>query len=171
MTPTAPSITRRLIIMRHAKSAWNTGASSDHERPLNGRGRRDAPHLGRLIAARGFVPQVVVSSDSTRTRETWDGLMESMPPALEPRFTSMLYLSGLAEIRDEIGGLADEVTSALLLGHNPGFSLAASWLTGNDIELKTAFAAVLETEGARWSETLKLGRWRLRDLLTPHSRL
>ncbi len=162
---------RRLIIMRHAKSAWNTGAHGDHERPLNNRGRRDAPHLGRLIESRGYVPRVVVSSDATRTRETWHGLMEAMPETLEPRFTPDLYLSGLAAIRAEIEKIPDGVESLLLLGHNPGFSLAASWLTGDEIELKTAFAAVLETEGARWTETLKMGRWTLVDLLTPQSRL
>lgn len=161
---------RRLIIMRHAKSAWNSGAHSDHERPLNSRGRRDAPHLGKLIAGRGYTPAMVVSSDATRTRETWDGLMQALPD-LEPRFTDALYLSGLAAIRAEIGKIADDVPSLLILGHNPGFSMAASWLTGDDIELKTAFAAVLETEGHSWSETLKIGRWDLVDLLTPQSSL
>lgn len=162
---------RRLILMRHAKSAWNTGAHGDHERPLNLRGRRDAPHLGQLIAARGLVPAMVISSDATRTRETWDGLLESMPEDLEPRFTDALYLSGLAAIRAEIEAVPDAVPSLLMLGHNPGFSMAAGWLSGQEIELKTAFAAVLEAESATWSETLKLGYWRLADLLTPQSHL
>lgn len=162
---------RRLIVMRHAKSAWNTNAQSDHERPLNSRGKRDAPHLGRLIRDRGYTPAMVVSSDSTRTRETWDGLMESMPDDLEPRFTHALYLSGLAAIRTEVSKTPDDVDSLLLLGHNPGFSLAASWLSGDELELKTAFAAVLEAEGDTWTELLKLGRWTLVDLLTPQSRL
>lgn len=162
---------RRLIIMRHAKSAWNTDAQSDHERPLNARGRRDAPHLGRLLVARGYTPKMVISSDATRTHETWLGVMESMPEGLEPRFTSALYLSGLAAIRTELEAVPDGVESLLMLGHNPGFSLAASWLTGDDIELKTAFAAVLEAEGGSWAEALKPGRWALADLLTPQSRL
>lgn len=162
---------RRLIIMRHAKSAWNTAAQSDHERPLNSRGRRDAPHLGRLVRDRGYTPARVISSDATRTRETWDGLMASMPDTLEPRFTETLYLSGLAAIRQIIETVADDVDSLLLLGHNPGFSLAASWLTGEEIELKTAYAAVLEAEGGTWADTLRIGRWRLVELLTPDTPL
>lgn len=162
---------RRLIIMRHAKSAWNTAAQSDHERPLNGRGRRDAPHLGRLVRDRGYTPAMVISSDAARTRETWDGLMASMPDTLEPRFTETLYLSGLAAIRQVIETVADDVDSLLLLGHNPGFSLAASWLTGEEIELKTAYAAVLEAEGDAWADTLRIGRWRLVELLTPDTPL
>jgi len=160
---------RRLIIMRHAKSAWNTAAQSDHQRPLNTRGRRDAPHLGHLIAVRGYVPAMVISSDATRTRETWEGLTASMPDHLEPRFTEALYLSGLRAIRAELETVPDDVSSLLLLGHNPGFSLAASWLSGEDIELKTAFAAVLEAEGETWDETLRLGHWTLAALLTPQT--
>lgn len=160
---------RRLIIMRHAKSAWNSAAQSDHDRPLNSRGRRDAPHIGRLIRDRGYTPAMVVSSDATRTRETWDGLMEALPASLQPRFTESLYLSGLAAIRQVIEGVPAAVDSLLLLGHNPGFSLAASWLTGDEIELKTAFAAVLEAEGATWAETMRIGRWKLADLLTPET--
>lgn len=162
---------RRLILMRHAKSAWNTGAHADHDRPLNLRGRRDAPHLGRLIAGRGYAPDRVISSDAVRTRETWDGLLESMPEGLEPTFTPALYLSGLAAIRHVIEAVPDDVPSLLLLGHNPGFSLAASWLSGEEIELKTAWAAVLEAESPTWAESMRIGRWKLADLLTPHARL
>lgn len=160
---------RRLIVMRHAKSAWSSGAQGDHERPLNERGRQDAPVVGALIAARGWVPERVISSDAVRTRETWDGLMEAMP-SIEPRFTASLYLAGLSAVRNAISGLDDAVSSALLLGHNPGFSLAASWLTGDEIELKTAYAAVMETEAKRWVDGLKIGAWDLVEVLTPSSR-
>lgn len=160
---------RRLIVMRHAKSSWSSGAQGDHERPLNERGRHDAPVLGALIAQRGWVPDRVISSDSMRTRETWDGLMEAMP-SIEPRFTSSLYLAGLSAVRQVVSALDDDVGTALLLGHNPGFSLAASWLTGDEIELKTAYAAVMETEAKRWADGLKIGAWDLVEVLTPASK-
>jgi len=162
---------RRLIIMRHAKSAWNTGAIGDHDRPLNRRGLRDAPHLGKVIATRGYTPTTVISSDATRTRETWDGLMEAMPDALTPRFTRRLYLAGISAVRAELEALEDDVDSALLLGHNPGFSLAVGWLSGEDVELKTAFAAVLECESPSWAAAMKIERWTLVDLLTPRTPL
>lgn len=160
---------RRLIVMRHAKSAWNTGAQGDHERPLNARGHADAPRLGELIVARGYTPARVISSDATRTRETWDGLMAAMP-SIEPRFTQTLYLAGLSAVRQLVAEQPDELESLLLLGHNPGFSLAASWLCGGEIELKTAHAAVLEAEAGSWKETLRMGAWRLVEVLTPESR-
>ena len=67
---------RRLIIMRHAKSSWTSGALSDHERPLNARGIRDAPRVGAALVKRGWLPQLVLSSDSERTRETFAGMSE-----------------------------------------------------------------------------------------------
>jgi len=161
---------RRLIVMRHAKSSWSSGAQGDHERPLNDRGQRDAPVIGELLVARGWVPERVISSDAVRTRETWDGLMASMP-SLEPRFTPSLYLAGLSAVRAALTELEDDVTSALLLGHNPGFSLVASWLTGDEIELKTAYAAVMECEGEpSWAKSMRLGAWDLVEVLTPTSR-
>ena len=57
---------RRLIVMRHAKSSWKNESLRDHERPLNKRGRRDAPRIGEELASLGWVPQRVISSDATR---------------------------------------------------------------------------------------------------------
>ncbi|WP_443080564.1 SixA phosphatase family protein [Streptomyces sp. PTD5-9] len=62
---------RRLIVLRHAKSAWPEGVP-DHERPLAGRGRRDAPAAGRRLYEAGYTPDLVVCSTARRTRETWD---------------------------------------------------------------------------------------------------
>lgn len=160
---------RRLIVMRHAKSAWNTSAQGDHERPLNARGQVDAPRLGELIVARGYTPSRVISSDAVRTRETWDGMMAAMHD-VEARFTPTLYLAGLTAVRQVIADLPDAVESVLLLGHNPGFSLAASWLCGGEIELKTAHAAVLEVQCKAWKDALRIGACTLVEVLTPESR-
>ena len=59
-------MTRRLILMRHAKSDWGTG-DDDHDRPLNARGRGDAPRVGEALRELGWVPDLVVLSDSART--------------------------------------------------------------------------------------------------------
>jgi phosphohistidine phosphatase len=62
---------KRLIIMRHAKSSWTSGASTDHQRPLNKRGRHAAPRIGARLRDIGWIPDMVIASDSERTRETW----------------------------------------------------------------------------------------------------
>ncbi len=63
---------RRIIVMRHAKSSWKSDAPDDHSRPLNRRGRRDAPRVAQELARRGWVPERVFSSDARRTRQTWE---------------------------------------------------------------------------------------------------
>lgn len=157
--------TRRLILMRHAKSDWS-GGQSDHQRPLNKRGRRAAPQMGTMLVERGWTPEVVISSDSERTTETWL-LMADALPGLEPRFTSRLYLPSLQAILDEVAELPDARHTAMLLGHNPGFSQAVTWLSEEEVELKTAHVALLEQDAAHWSETTDRGAWRLVDVLKP----
>ena len=69
---------RRLIVMRHAKSSWKDPGQTDHERPLNGRGRRSAPLVAARLAELGWAPTRVHSSDAARTVETWRGMEETM---------------------------------------------------------------------------------------------
>jgi phosphohistidine phosphatase len=111
---------RRLMIMRHAKSSWRSHVPTDHERPLNTRGRRDAPRVGKRLAKLGWVPEFVVSSDSRRTQETWERMQKHFPEACVS-FTRALYASGLAELRTEVARLSAEVRTVLVLGHNPGW--------------------------------------------------
>jgi len=122
--------------------------------------------MGELLVTHDLVPDQVISSDSTRTRETWQGMSAAMPD-LEPVFTRRLYLSGLDDIAEVVLGLDNEMETALLLGHNPGFSMAAGWLSGQPVELKTAYAAVMESEISRWEDAFRPGIWRLTTVLTP----
>ncbi len=149
----------RLILLRHAKSDWAAGVS-DHERPLNARGRRTAPQVGAWLAAQGWAPQAVRSSDAARTHETWLHLAEHLPGVV-PTFTPRLYLASPPTIIELVRGLpAGETT--LLLGHNPGLSDAARWLSGQPVDLGTADAALLEGPGDDWhAVTARPGQLRL----------
>ena len=62
-------MTRRLILMRHAKSSWDNPFAEDHQRPLNGRGKRSAKAIGEWLRAQGYLPDQILSSSATRTRE------------------------------------------------------------------------------------------------------
>src|SRR4029453_11419712 len=110
---------RRLMLMRHAKSAWQSQAPTDHERPLNERGRRDAPRVGKRLAKLGWVPDHVVGSDSRRTQETWERMQKHFPEA-RVRFTRALYAGGPTELQTEVARLSANVRTVLVLGHNPG---------------------------------------------------
>ena len=77
-------MTKRLILIRHAKSAWDDPLTPDHDRPLNARGEGAARDLGQWLASRGYVPQEILCSNALRTRATWDGIAPFLPDAPEP---------------------------------------------------------------------------------------
>ena len=159
---------RRLIVMRHAKSAWNTDAPTDHARPLNKRGRRDAPRIGQRLAELQWQPQLVLSSDSQRTQETFQLLCEGLGQDVPVRFLPSLYAAGTEELADELCIVDHSISSVLALGHNPGWEDAVEWLSGESIRLTTANAALLEGSGSTWSDALsESGDWSLRDVIRP----
>ena len=160
---------RRLIVMRHAKSSWNSAGGPDHERPLNDRGRRDAPGVGAALVEGGWIPDLVLSSDSQRTRETFAGLSESFPSKVEARFLPSFYSDGFGAVQGELPRVSDEVTCLLVLGHNPGWESLVEWLSGEDIVMKTATAALLDTDlGTEgWGRANQPGLWKLKDVISP----
>lgn len=109
-------MTRTLILMRHAKSAWDDPALTDHERPLNQRGRASATAMGDWMRRDGHLPDCAVSSSSTRTKETFDRLgLEA-----EVQYTDALYHAGAERMLEVLR--AQDGTSVLMLGHNPGIA-------------------------------------------------
>ena len=105
-----------LILMRHAKSSWDHPGKPDHDRPLNGRGRRSAALMGDWLRTNGHVPDVVLSSSSRRTMETFEGLALECPV----HFTRSLYHAGPGSILGELR--AATANKVLVLCHNPGIA-------------------------------------------------
>ncbi|RME20705.1 MAG: histidine phosphatase family protein [Deltaproteobacteria bacterium] len=158
---------RRLILMRHAKSERHGGAATDHARPLSKRGRRDAPRMAAWLVDHGWKPDAVVSSDATRTRQTWEHMapwFEPDPPAV--RFHNGLYLASLGALQRVSVDWAPAWGTVLALGHNPGWEQAVAHLSGVQEYMPTAACALLHGAGETWAEALE-GRWRLERLLRP----
>ncbi len=159
-------MTRRLILMRHAKSDWGTG-DDDHDRPLNARGRGDAPRVGEALRELGWVPDLVVLSDSARTTETWDrmrGSFDHEPPARPNR---SLYLAGLGALQDVVAELDEGIHTVLALGHNPGWEMAATRLSGTPIRMTTANAVLLELVWGPWAEAICSPAVRVHRVIRP----
>lgn len=112
---------KQLILTRHAKSDWG-GGLPDHERPLNARGRRAAAIIGDWLRDKGYLPDAVLCSSATRTRETL-ALMQMDAPA---RFDDALYHAAPQTMLTVLQGA--EGDCVLLLGHNPGIGLLAAAL-------------------------------------------
>lgn len=112
---------RRLILTRHAKSAWDDPSLPDHDRPLNDRGRRSARAIGDWMASRGYEPEEVLCSSAQRTKDTW-ATIAGAPLEVRPllRIEPGLYHAS-AEKMLTILRTASQPT-VMMLGHNPGIS-------------------------------------------------
>ncbi|MGW1881047.1 SixA phosphatase family protein, partial [Streptomyces sp. NPDC001970] len=118
----------RLVLLRHAKSAWPDVA--DHERPLAPRGRRDAPAAGRLLRELTYVPDLAICSTARRARETWELAAGELGAKVPVRHDERVYGADPAELFDVLRELPAEVGTALLVGHNPGMEDLAGALSG-----------------------------------------
>ncbi|MHC4341973.1 MAG: SixA phosphatase family protein [Planctomycetota bacterium] len=122
---------RELLVLRHAKSAWNTDARTDFERPLSGRGRRDAPRMGRWMRLEGLVPDHVVCSPARRAKQTALSALEVME--LDPGsvlFEDRIYDAGLDDLIDLLAECPQSFRRVMLVGHNPGLEELVFFLCG-----------------------------------------
>jgi phosphohistidine phosphatase len=159
-------MSKRLIIMRHAKSSWTSGAATDHQRPLNKRGRRAAPKVAARLRELGWIPDLVIASDSERTRETWQHMQAEFPHPIEERYNSMFYHGGLAAIKSACTALTESTSALLVLGHNPGWEDAVAKLSGQWVRMTTANAALLESDAENWANAIE-AHWELVEVLRP----
>lgn len=104
-----------LILMRHAKSSWDDPLQSDHDRPLNQRGRDSAPAIGKWLSDNGFLPDELLCSTAARTRETYARLGLT---AAKTTFKDALYHASADTLLRTLQGASEP--AVLLLAHNPG---------------------------------------------------
>jgi phosphohistidine phosphatase len=169
--------TRRLILLRHAKSAWPDDVPDD-DRPLAPRGRRDAPRAGRWLRNSGCVPDRVLCSTARRARETWQ-LAEAELGA-QPRtiFEERIYGASATALLDLARQTSADVSALLMVGHDPamqGLTLELASGQPSDEEAEalslvrvkypTAAIAVLSFS-RRWAE-LSPGEAHLADFVVP----
>lgn len=119
-----------LHVLRHAKSSWPLGVP-DERRPLNDRGRRDAPVAGQLLAERGVI-DIALVSPAQRTRETFALVAAELPTAPEVLIDERIYAAGLGSLMDLLSEVDDDVDHVLLVGHNPGMEMLAWHLAAPD---------------------------------------
>ena len=122
---------RELLILRHAKSAWDTDAPADFDRPLALRGTRAAKRMGRYIAETGLVPDAVVCSTATRAVQTVLGVAQSARFTLRVvRFEGAIYEASLSTLLDVLGDCDADTHRTMIVGHNPGLEYLLDYLAG-----------------------------------------
>jgi phosphohistidine phosphatase len=143
---------KTLLLMRHAKSSWADPARPDLERPLNERGRKAAPLMGRFLRRQSLRPDAVVCSPAARARETAELALAAAQFACEVRYDARIYEASAARLLEVAREIAEPATTALLVGHNPGMEDFVRLLTGAQERMPTAALACVAFDAAAWRE-------------------
>lgn len=149
---------KTLYLFRHAKSSWSFDDLSDQERPLNDRGRDDAPAMGQALAKRRICPDLIVSSPAVRAMSTAVLVAREMKyPHDKIVVESGIYGADTDDLLAIIRDLPDSAASVLLVGHNPTITETANTLSPSAVnEMPTAAVVCLRFECAKWEEVSKM---------------
>lgn len=166
----------RLLLVRHAKSAWPD--VPDHERPLAGRGRRQAPLVGAWLRSRDYQPDLVLCSTARRARETWQLMAGELASSPQVSNEERIYGAVATTLLELVRRTPQAVTTLLVVGHDPGVAdltraLARDRASGSAraakarvwLKFPTGAVAVLAVPGA-WRD-LDAGAARLTDFVVP----
>ena len=164
---------RRLMLLRHAKSARPAGVA-DIDRPLARRGRDAALRMGAYMRDEELFPDLALVSSARRTRETWD-LVAPALEGVEARFEPRIYEAPVARLLAVLRDVEPNVRALLMIGHNPGFEDLALRLIGHgdrsaserlSEKFPTAALAVIDFDLESWAE-VAAGAGRLERFVTP----
>lgn len=145
---------KRLTLLRHAKSSWDDASLSDFDRPLNPRGRRNAPEMGRRLLENGQVPDLLISSPARRAISTARMAAREMGfPEERIIEEPALYHASSAAIIEIVHSLETLADHVMLVAHNPGFTDLANRLSTARIDnIPTAGVFCVDFDVDDWNE-------------------
>lgn len=126
---------KTLYLARHAKSSWKNPELSDIERPLNKRGKKDAPYIGNILKEKGVKPDIIISSPAVRARKTAIAIAENIEyPKNKILIDDKIYESSSSGLLNIIKSFNDKYDSVMMFGHNPAFTMLNNYLTDSYID-------------------------------------
>jgi len=162
---------KTLLVLRHAKSSWKNSNLADYDRPLNKRGKRDAPRMGELLAREGLVPDLIISSSAKRALTTAEAVALASDYQTEIQSTRHFYHAWPENYIEFLNEIPEKFDKVLVVGHNPGIEDLVEGLTGEWERMPTAALAQIVLSVDNWSDlnleepqTL-VNVWRPRDLV------
>jgi phosphohistidine phosphatase len=161
---------KELLLLRHAKSSWQNAELPDHDRPLNKRGERDAPRMGKLLRKLDMLPSLILCSTATRARETASRVCLGSGYTGPVRHEGELYHKESPDWLALIRQAPDDVARLLVVAHNPGLEMLLAALTRRQEVMPTASLARVQLPVARWQDLDSAGNatlihiWRPKDL-------
>jgi phosphohistidine phosphatase len=150
---------KTLLIVRHAKSSWDSADISDFDRPLNDRGKRDAPAMASRLIKAGARIDLFVSSPAKRARQTAEFFMREFGRKEKAiRFIAELYHAPIPVFKDVVAGLEDDYSSVAIFSHNPGITAFADSLTSVSLDnMPTCAVFAVTSPAEHWSDFLAAG--------------
>jgi phosphohistidine phosphatase len=129
-------MSRHLLLLRHAKSDWDTGVAEDFERPLARRGKKDARRMGQWMHREGLTPDYVISSPAVRAKETGYRVCKQLGiPEKDIHFDRRLYEADVTTLLAVLAECPRGRNNVMLVGHNPGLAELLAWLWGEKIAM------------------------------------
>jgi phosphohistidine phosphatase len=161
---------KSVLILRHAKSSWKHQDVNDHDRPLNKRGKRDAPHMGELIQDKHLVPDFIISSTAKRAHSTAKAVAKAAGYKGDITLNQSLYVAPPTAYIDVLHDLPNKYARVLMVGHNPGLEQLVNMLSGEEHTMPTCSLVHVQLRMNGWTEIdyetqgKLLGIWNPRDL-------
>ena len=155
---------KTLLLLRHAKSSWNQPELNDRDRPLNKRGKKEAPKVGNYLKANDLVPDLILSSTARRAHETAQAAAEESGFEGQIDQYQDLYMSDTACYLDILQSLPDTANRVLVVGHNPDLDELLTLLTDVNQHMTTAALAQIILPISSWQELNEATDGRLQNL-------
>lgn len=141
---------KTLLILRHAKSSWKYPELSDYDRPLNRRGKRDAPRMGKFLREQGLIPDRLLTSSAKRARKTARKVAKACGYTGKVKKLDAFYDSVPGVYYETLQALPDKYQSVMVVGHNPTMEQLVRSLTGEFRRMPTAALAHIELPIQHW---------------------
>jgi phosphohistidine phosphatase len=145
---------KKLLIIRHAKSSWEDFTVSDFDRPLNDRGKRDAPMMAERIAARNITPDFVLTSPAKRARKTADLFAKALHvPTENIAEIPALYEAGISAFYEAVAAAPVSASTIMLVSHNPGITAFVNDLSAIKVDdMPTCAVFAVSCNITEWSD-------------------
>lgn len=144
---------KTLYLVRHAKSYWGDQSLADFDRPLNKRGKRDAPFMGEVLNDKRIIPDIIISSPAKRAKKTAVEIAEKLKyPVKKVIFNEQLYEASSNDILDIIKNIDEKYSLAMIFAHNPGLTLLNNYISSNYIDNIPTCGIVALYLQVKWTE-------------------
>ncbi len=162
---------KQLLLIRHGKSDWDHPGLSDHDRPLNDRGRRDCPRMAAALKSRAIAPDRIVTSTAVRAATTAEAIADGLGVVRSGiEFRPELYLASPQVFLRVVQSLDESAETTLIFGHNPGIHETVERLCDGESvdDFPTLAVARIELDVDHWGE-VEWGDGRLLECLLPRT--